>query len=148
MSSLQVQPSPRPYFERIMGIKAKPCMQIPENKWDFVASCIKIGISNKRGAADWSRLICGWTSFVGEFWALAQINCMIVKTALILDTGKLQNSLKTADLHEVFPWLICVVVLFTQTTILLLKNTIKLKQTSCFQVIFCSLPVFITAECE
>ena len=69
----------------------------------------------KRGAADWSRQICGWTSFVGEFWALAQINCMIVKTALILDTGKLQNSLKTADLHEVFPWLICVVVLFTQT---------------------------------
>ena len=92
---------------KIMEIRAKPHMQIPENKWDFVASCIKIGISTKRGAADWSRLICGWTSFVGEIWVLAQINCMIIKTALILDTGKLQNSLKTADLHEVFPWLIC-----------------------------------------
>ena len=98
-----------------MGVRAKLRMQIPENKWDFVASCIKIGISTKRGAADWSRLICGWTSFVGEFWAFTQTNCMIVNTALILDTGKLQNSLKTAVLHEDFSWLICVVVLFTQT---------------------------------
>ena len=51
--SLQVKPSPRPYFERMMGVSAMPRMQTPENEWLVVS---RLEFPLKRGAADWSRL--------------------------------------------------------------------------------------------